>query len=242
MTLDSTLINPALDIAHHARVFRDQTRVQLRDFLTPTAAQQLRAALEQEVAWGFAFKGTATPQSLTAAQVAQLSTEQRRAIANDVQQTAAKGGYAVRFNQFDILGAYLAKQQHDTLLDRYLEAINAAPFLDLMRQVTGIDALIKADAQATLFAPGDFLSLHTDSHKTEGWRVAYVLNLADDDWSPEWGGYLNFFDADGDLVAGWKPRFNALNLFLVPQPHHVSYVPPFAREKRFAITGWLRDR
>ncbi len=242
MTLDKTLINPALDITHHARVFRDRTRVQLRDFLTPIVAQQLRAALEREVAWGFAFKGTASPQSLLAAHVAQLSIEQRRAIANDVQHAAAQGGYAVRFNQFDILNTYLAKQQHDTVLDQFLEAINAAPFLDLMRQVTGIDALIKADAQATLFAPGDFLSVHTDSHKAEGWRVAYVLNLADDGWSTEWGGYLNFFDSDGDLVAGWKPRFNALNLFLVPQPHHVSYVPPFAREKRFAITGWLRDR
>ena len=39
MTLDKTLINPALDIAHHARVFSDGTRVQVRDFLTSAAAQ-----------------------------------------------------------------------------------------------------------------------------------------------------------------------------------------------------------
>jgi Rps23 Pro-64 3,4-dihydroxylase Tpa1-like proline 4-hydroxylase len=171
-----------------------------------------------------------------------LPAEQRRSIATDVQQAAAARSYAVRFNQFDILHTYLAKSRPDSLLDHLLETINAAPFLELMRRITGIDGLIKADAQATLFAPGDFLSLHNDSHKDEGWRVAYVLNLAEDDWSPDWGGYLNFFDVDGDIVAGWRLRFNALNLFLVPQPHHVSYVPPFATEKRFAITGWLRDR
>lgn len=242
MSLGTPLINPDLDLAQHARTFRDHTRVQLRDFLTPEWAQQLRAALEREVAWGFAFKGQGSPQSLSEAQVTQLSAEQRRAVANDVQQTAARGQYAVRFNQFDILGTYLAKQQRDTVLDRFLETINTPAVLDVMRQVTGIPALIKADAQATLFGPGDFLSLHSDSHKAEGWRVAYVLNLADPAWSPDWGGYLNFFDAEGDLVAGWKPRFNALNLFLVPQPHHVSYVPPFAPQQRFAITGWLRDR
>jgi Rps23 Pro-64 3,4-dihydroxylase Tpa1-like proline 4-hydroxylase len=102
--------------------------------------------------------------------------------------------------------------------------------------------LIKADAQATAYTPGDFLSLHTDSHVAEGWRVAYVLNFAPPDWKPDWGGYLNFFDADGDVVAGWRPRFNALNLLKVPQPHNVSYVPPFAPAERIAITGWFRDR
>ena len=61
-------------------------------------------------------------------------------------------------------------------------------------------------------------------------------------WRPDWGGYLNFYDEDGDIVAGYRPRFNALNLFLVPQKHAVSYVPPFAPQARFAITGWFRDR
>ncbi len=242
MSVAVPLINVDLDIPQYARLFRDHTRVQLRDFLTPSWATRLHAFLSREVAWGFAFKGQGSPQTLREAQVAQLSTEQRRAIANDVQRAATLGQYAVRFNQFDILGDYLAKQQRDTVLDQFLEAINTPSVLDVLRAVTGIPELIKADAQATLFGPGDFLSLHSDSHKAEGWRVAYVLNFADRNWSPDWGGYLNFFDAEGDIVAGWKPRFNALNLFLVPQHHHVSYVPPFAPQQRFAITGWLRDR
>jgi Rps23 Pro-64 3,4-dihydroxylase Tpa1-like proline 4-hydroxylase len=51
-----------------------------------------------------------------------------------------------------------------------------------------------------------------------------------------------FYDEDGDCIAGFKPRFNALNLFAVPQRHSVSYVPPFAPAGRFAITGWFRDQ
>lgn len=108
--------------------------------------------------------------------------------------------------------------------------------------MTGVPELIKADAQTTFFSAGDFLAVHDDSNATEGRRVAYVLNVADDDWRPDWGGYLNFLGDDGDIVAGWRPRFNALNLFRVPQRHQVSYVPPFALATRFAVTGWLRDK
>jgi len=235
-------INPRLDRPALAECFAEHQRVQVRDVLTHDAATALRNLLERQTDWGFAFKGSESPATLTHAEVRTLSAERRRDIANDVQRTAATGDYAVRFNQYAMLNAYLAKPHPDSAHDYIVEHINDAPFLDLVRDITGIAALIKADAQATLFGPGDFLSLHNDSHKTEGWRVAYVLNLADPAWSPDWGGYLNFFDADGDIVAGWKPRFNALNLFLVPQPHNVSYVPAFAPSSRFAITGWLRDR
>ena len=35
------------------------------------------------------------------------------------------------------------------------------------------------------------------------------------------------------------PRFNALNVFAVPQPHSVSIVSPFAVGARYSVTGWL---
>lgn len=130
----------------------------------------------------------------------------------------------------------MQKWDEGSAYDLLLEHINDAPFLDLVRTVTGMDMLVKADAQATLFAPGQFLSVHDDSHVREGWQVAYVLSLARD-WRPDWGGYLMFYDDDGDIVAGLRPRFNALNLFAVPQRHNVTYVPPFAPIGRYAITG-----
>ena len=68
------------------------------------------------------------------------------------------------------------------------------------------------------------------------------MNFTAGDWRPEWGGYLQFFDDEGDVVQAFRPRFNSLNLFAVPQPHAVSFVPPFAPLGRYAITGWFRDR
>src|SRR6185369_14944887 len=103
----------------------------------------------------------------------------------------------------------------DSPQDLHLEHINDEPFLNLVREITDIPELVKADAQATLYAPGHFLSQHNDSHIAEGRRVAYVLNFTAEDWRPDWGGYLLFYDEEGDVVAGYRPRFNALNLFEV---------------------------
>lgn len=100
----------------------------------------------------------------------------------------------------------------------------------------------QADGQTTLFGPSHYLGRHIDSHVAEGWEVANVLNFAREDWHPDWGGYLLFLDEEGDVVEGFRPRFNALNLFKVPQSHMVSYVPPFAPVGRMAMTGWLRSQ
>ena len=61
-------------------------------------------------------------------------------------------------------------------------------------------------------------------------------------WRADWGGILNFIDADGHISEGYTPAFNALNIFKVPQNHAVSMVTPFAREGRYSITGWLKYR
>jgi Rps23 Pro-64 3,4-dihydroxylase Tpa1-like proline 4-hydroxylase len=44
------------------------------------------------------------------------------------------------------------------------------------------------------------------------------------------------------MIKGFIPRFNALNLFTVPQRHNVSAVPPVAPVDRFSITGWFGDK
>ncbi len=235
-------INPALDVDALRQSFAAQGRVQIRNILTDETAQTVRSILERETPWGVACQmGQTPPRMLRRQEIARMDPSHRRALGAAVQQAAAKGDYAVQFSQYPILTAYLEKWAPDSPQDYLLEYINAPPFLDLVRKVTDFPGLLKADAQATLFGPGDFLSVHNDSHKEERWRVAYVLNFADPNWRPDWGGYLNFLNEDGDIVEGWRPRFNCLNLLRVPQLHQVSYVPPFAPIGRFAITGWFRD-
>ena len=235
-------LNPALDREAAARAFARDGRVQIRDFLQPAAAATIRNILARETPWGLAWRaGEDGPHGLRQREVAAKPAAERQALWGRISSAAGAGEYAFLYGQYAMLNAYLEGWREHQGLDLLVEHINSEPLLDLVRSVTGIAELRKGDAQATLYGPGNFLALHDDSHVAEGWRIAYVMNFCVDDWRPDWGGYLNFYDEEGDVVAGFRPRFNALNMFRVPQRHNVTYVPPFAPIGRFAITGWFRD-
>jgi SM-20-related protein len=61
------------------------------------------------------------------------------------------------------------------------------------------------------------------------------------DWNVDFGGLLQFIDADGHVQQAYTPRFNSLSLFKVPQLHSVSVVPAFVKTTRFALSGWARS-
>ena len=236
-------LNHELDRAELASVFARDGRIQVRDFLTGETAEEIHAILARATPWGIAWQAgeQSPPQAIEAPALRQSGTTAQRDVMQSTYGAAAAGNYAFQFARYPIVDAYLGKWNEGSPHDLLLEYINAPDFMNFIREVTGLPSLVKADAQATLFAPGQFLGRHIDSHVAEGWLVAYVMNFAKD-WKPDWGGYLNFFDDDGDIVAGYRPRFNALNMFKVPRAHAVSFVPPFAPVGRFAITGWFRDR
>lgn len=236
-------LNPDVDRAAAARRFALEGRVQLRDFLTLPAAQTIQRVLSRETPWGLAWRaGADGPHGLRRQQAAAMAPVERQQMSAKVAAAMRAGDYAFVYAQYAMLTAVQEEWREHEALDFLVEHINAEPLLQLVREVTGIPELIKADAQATLYAPNHFLATHDDSHVAEGWQVAYVMNFCAEDWRPDWGGYLMFYDEDGDAVAGFRPRFNALNMFRVPQKHNVTYVPPFAPVARYAITGWFRDR
>jgi Rps23 Pro-64 3,4-dihydroxylase Tpa1-like proline 4-hydroxylase len=234
-------VNPALDRAALAAEFARSGRVQIRDVLTDETAREVRSVLAAHTDWGVAWQAAQDgPHAMMPGEMATMSPQQNAQIGQKLVAAMKRGDYAFVYACFPILTAYQEKWNEGSPHDLLIEHINAEPFMDLVRAVTGFGDLVKADAQGTLYRPGHFLAEHNDSHVAEDWRVAYVLNMTAEDWRPEYGGYLEFLDDDGDVIAGYRPRFNALNLFAVPQRHHVSYVPPFAPVARYAITGWFR--
>ena len=237
-------LNPALDREACAARFAATGRVQLRNVLTDESARELLTVLARGTEWGMAVgAGEAKPRSFRGAETRTPTGQQAlQQAARSAQEHSARGEYGFMFAHYPILEALQGSWDPDGPHEILIEHLNAPAFMELVRDVTGIDSIFKADAQATLFAPNHYLGRHIDSHVAEGWEVAYVLNLARDDWHPDWGGYLLFLDEEGDVVEGYRPRFNALNLFRVPTPHLVSYVPPFAPIGRMAVTGWLRSR
>jgi Rps23 Pro-64 3,4-dihydroxylase Tpa1-like proline 4-hydroxylase len=236
-------LNPAIDRHKASGRFAVDRRVQIRNFLTAPAAQTIHRVLSSETPWGIAWRaGGDGPHRMRREQARSLSASEANAMTGKLASAMNGRDYAFVYAQYPMLDAYKERWHEHEALDLLVEHINAPPLLDLVREVTGMPQLVKGDAQATLYAPNHFLALHDDSHVAEGWRVAYVMSFCAEDWRPDWGGYLMFYDEEGDVVAGYRPRFNTLNLFLVPQKHNVSYVPPFAPVSRFSITGWFRDR
>lgn len=238
-------INPSIDRAAAAARFAVDKRVQVRDVLTRETAEEIRTILARHTPWGLAMQAgeTGKPHQVLAPELPTPAGKQRlQEHGKAVHEAAARGEYAFVYGQYSLLQDVQEGWNPDGPHQFLLEYLNTDDFLGLVREVTGERDLIKADGQATLYAQNHFLGLHIDSHVLEGWRVAYVMNFTIDQWHPHWGGYLQFHDEGGDIVEAYMPRFNSLNLFLVPQPHSVSMIAPFAPHGRYAITGWLRDR
>jgi Rps23 Pro-64 3,4-dihydroxylase Tpa1-like proline 4-hydroxylase len=125
------------------------------------------------------------------------------------------------------------------LLAEFRDFMSSPDVVQVMRQIVGAGDIAFADAHASRYQPGHFLTTHDDHLDTMGRRAAYVMNLTPK-WRPDWGGLLQFFDRRGDVVRAFTPGYNLLNLFRVPQAHNVSWVTPLAAAPRYAVTGWLR--
>ncbi len=241
--MDLFRLNPALDRKAAQARFQAKGRVQIRNFLTPESADAVHHVLATATPWGMALKAAEGPQDVAPAALATMSAQDRAMLGQAVGKTMRAGGYGFVYQRYPMVTAYLEHRDPDGPLAMLLEHINDAPLKALVTDITGVQGLVKADAQATLFAAGQFLGLHDDRDQRpdDGRRIAYVMGFTRN-WHPDWGGYLNFFDDEGDIVEGFRPRFNCLNMFSVPQRHHVSYVPMWSPPGRFAITGWFRDR
>ena len=232
--------NSALDAAAAAREFAQRGRARILDALAPLSAARLHACMLADVRWQLTYNEGKRNVFLDARALEALGDRAQQELLTAVL-SRAQNQFQYLFRSYPMVTPYLEGHDQELLLHEVFEWLNDSRTLDVLRSITGIDTLLKVNAQATLYRPGHFLTHHDDSGYAEQHRrVAYVLYLTRG-WRAEWGGQLQFLDAHGDVEEVWMPRFNSLGLFLVPTPHVVSYVAPFATQPRFAITGWLCD-
>lgn len=236
-------IDPAVDVAAVRATLARQRFAQVENVLRPDAAEALWQVLRHQTPFGLAWAGDGQPggQHVRHETMRTLPPQQKAGFGSAAASAAGGGRFAFLYGQYPLVEAYKEQWHPGHPLYQLLEEINGPEAVAFARAVSGRDDLIRADAQASLYAGGHFLTDHDDLGGSEGRVMAYVLNMAKD-WKPDWGGYLNFLDERGNVVAGFMPRFNTLNLFMVPMRHHVTLVPPFAPVGRLAITGWFRDR
>lgn len=229
-----------LDAARIAPVFARCGRLHIPGFLATDVATRVHHAMTQETPWSRVVGSPARHHEFPPGAWEALSDQQRAEVERAVH-AQGRSGFAYFYENFAVADLHAAGQHLDSYLMRVFEFLNSDPFLEFARRVVGAPGIAFADAQATCYRSGDFLTLHHDDIEGKRRKAAYVLNFSPG-WRVDWGGVLQFLDADGHVSEGYAPTFNALNLLRVPQPHAVSYVTPLAGAARYSITGWLRER
>jgi len=231
-------LNQALDPEKLARTFRERGRLHIPDFLEGAGAEQLLAELEASEVWKLIMNQGDKVVEFDRRAQAGLSPEQKMRM-NAVVFAAAQNGFQYRYETIKAPHADAERAADPSALNGFARFLSSEEVLAFLRIVTGAEDISFADAQATAYDPGHFLTSHDDLAPKQMRRVAYVFNLTKM-WNVEWGGLLTFHDDGSKVAASLIPAFNALNLFAVPQLHSVSFVTPFAARRRYSVTGWLR--
>ncbi len=227
-------LNPALDRVALSNAFARAQRAHIPGILTDVSAARLFRALQQETPWTVTFN-----KGKDFFDVERVTPEERaRFSMGAFERARTEFAYIYDNHRLSRTGEPYSDPGH--YFASVVAFLNAPSVLGFMREVTGLSEIAWADAQATLYRPGDFLTQHDD--KTGGHKrlAAYVLNMTPG-WRSDFGGQLQFIDARGHVPEAYVPTYNALNIFRVPAAHAVSQVAIFG-SFRYSITGWFHAR
>jgi hypothetical protein len=230
--------NPTLGINLLRDRFSQTGRIQIADFLIPESAIALEQELVHSNDWRHVIRGGENVFEIPATELDAMSEAARRPV-DDAVFRAAADGFQFRYDVLRVPDRRAGSADIPPSLAALTSMLNRPELLAMIRKITGDAGIVFADAQATRYRAGDFLTRHDDHAADKNRRFAYVLSLSPA-WQPDWGGLLIFHEPDGSVPHLIVPRFNALSLFAVPQPHSVTYVTPFARAPRLSVTGWFR--
>jgi hypothetical protein len=231
------MLNPTLDLPALAAAFAETGRIRVAEALAPAAADAVAgemAGLRYQL-FCATGKGVAV---LDHEDLARWTPERRAELTEHLHEAAAQAeGFA--YDGFRMTEAW-TQAIPDTPLGRLHRALPSPAMLEAMRAITGASTFDNAFAQATRYAPGHYLTRHLDDPKGEHRKFAFVWGFTRK-WDPDWGGLLQFYDDAGGPTDALSPGFNTLDLFDVRHVHAVTYVAPFAKAPRLAVSGWFVD-
>lgn len=231
-------LDPSIDADAVAAQFARTGRVSIDPFLRGDGADRLRAHLIGRAEWKLVMNAGDKVYEMPRAAAEALTPEQRATLDRKIAESALQG-FQFRYESIRVSDDPAERSRSATLLDDFAAFMASPPVLDLVQRITGTPVDF-ADAQATAYGPGHFLTRHDDDVEGKGRKAAYVLGLTPE-WRAEWGGLLLFHEGEEEVSHGFVPGFNTLRLFGVPAVHSVSHVWPFAPHPRLSVTGWLRS-
>ena len=233
-------LNPDLDRKALKAAFKKDRRVLLADFLAGDGAEQLFAFIATRLRWGLSFNEGEKAVVYTPDRLAGMTGRRQRDLLQKIF-TRAQTGYQYLYKCFPITTDPAVSAVSDEIIHDLLDFLNGDAVLALIREISGVTELAAAEAEVAFFAQQHFAGRHDGGANGGGKRLAFEFGLTRD-WRTDWGGYLQFFDEDGDVVAGIPPGFNTLTLFALPQDHNIGMIAPFTDVARLAISGRFSNR
>ncbi|MFD1789191.1 proline hydroxylase [Sphingomonas floccifaciens] len=172
----SLALNPGLDVEALRRCYAQEGRVSIGEVLSNASAQALYEHLAARDDW---------LQLINAGEkLFELSRSVRRdmpAQKSDALDAAvyagARAGFQFRYETVRVPDGVAERASSDDPLTDVADFLSQGPARDMLRTITGVEAIDFADAQATAYAPGDFLTAHDDAVAGKKRHAAYVLGL-----------------------------------------------------------------
>ena len=233
------MLNPQLDREKLKQDFAKERRLRIEEFLAPGLAERVAELVPQHLPFKIHCSIEGKNQSISQAEMAAMSDEEKRAL-NTKILSAASLGEGFLYCGYRLEDAKNTNSEELKFLHQLFEFINSEEVLSLIRYITGNDKIDTADAHYTRYTPGQFLTRHQDIIAGKNRRFAYVLSFTQN-WHPDWGGLLQYYLADGTPEETWVPKFNTLTIFDTKYIHAVSCVAPYAAAARISLTGWFQD-
>ena len=230
-------LNPDLDPQKLGKTLQQAGRLQVANFFTNDSADYLHEIHIGNKDWHLAYNEGNNYYESSIQQMQAVTPRQQQQFMGDIY-ARARTQFQYVFYQYYISQAIELGEQPGHPMHQFNEFVNGNEVLHLMRTLTGVEAIRKADSYASLFSPGHFLTAHDDRHESHDRVAAYVISMTKT-WDKNWGGHLAFFDDAGNINEALIPSFNTLNIFLIPQLHAVQLVSPFAGGNRTSYLGWL---
>ena len=231
------MLNPNLDIEQLKADYQSDHRLRIDNFLLPEKAQEIVDCLQSELQFHRIFFNDGNNYVVSTEQWNSIEAAARQKIQAEIAELASRGiGFLYEAYRMDKDNW----QKAPKVLRELFEFINGGDVLDLVSSISGIRDIHGASGQYTRYNPGHYLTRHFDDVSSEGRLLAYVLNFTQK-WHPDWGGLLQFYEGSGVPRDAWEPRFNSISLFDVRHIHAVTYVAPYAKAPRFALTGWFNS-
>ena len=221
-----------------AKAYARDGIVRIPGVLPDEDAVQLHNQLRERSDWLQVFNSGAKLFELNREVRAGLPPE-KQAELDQAIYASARAGFQYRYEAIRVPDSKRERGASADPLFAIAQALSTEPALGKLRRITGASDINYADAQATAYSPGDFLTGHDDSFEGKNRRAAYVLSLTPV-WRLEWGGLLVMHGEGDDPARAWMPGMNLMTIFDVGQMHSVSEVTRAAAYRRYSITGWLR--